>query len=75
MDWKITVRVKLNSKTEAIERCEDGSYLVRINAPPKEGRANKRIIELLSKHLKKPKSKIELVSGHRGKKKVFLIRE
>ena len=70
---KITVAVKPNSRKESVEVLEDGTYLVRVNAPPTEGQANERVIELLSKFLKTPKSSIELVSGHRGKRKVFQI--
>lgn len=70
---KITVQVKPNSKKEAVEKQEDGSYLVRVNAPPTEGKANERVIELLSKSLKIPKSKFTLIGGHKSKRKVFEI--
>lgn len=70
---KISVAVKPNSKKEGVEMLPDGSYLVRVNAPPTENKANKRVIELLSKFLDRPKSSIELTSGLHGKKKVFKI--
>lgn len=70
---KITVTVKPNSKKESVEILEDGSYLVRVNAPPAEGKANERVIKLLSEKLRRPPSKIELVSGHRSKKKIFKV--
>ena len=69
---KISVLVKPNSRIESVEE-KDGGYLVKVNAPPTEGRANERVIELLSKYLKKSKSSFELVSGHRSKKKVFKV--
>ncbi len=70
---KITVVVKPNARQESVEIKDDGTYLIRVNAPPSEGRANERVIELLAKALGVPKSSISLISGHRGKKKVFLI--
>ncbi|MBC87126.1 MAG: hypothetical protein CL677_08080 [Bdellovibrionaceae bacterium] len=70
---KINVQVKTRSKIESVEKQLDGSYLVRVNVPPVEGKANKRIIELLSKYLKIPKSNIELISGPKSKIKVFKI--
>lgn len=70
---KITVSVKPNSKIESVETLADGSLLVRVNAPPVDGRANERVIELLSEHFKKPKSKFHLLRGHNGKKKIFQI--
>jgi uncharacterized protein (TIGR00251 family) len=70
---KISVEVKLKSKAESVTQLESGNYLVKTNAPPVNGKANERIIELLAKFLKLPKSYFELVSGHRGKKKIFKI--
>lgn len=52
---------------------ESGSFLVKTNAAPVDGKANQRIIELLSDFLNVPKSRFELVSGHRSKKKIFSI--
>lgn len=66
--------VKLNSKSETVELTPEGVYLVRVRVPPVEGRANDRIVELLAKHLGLPKSRIELLSGHRSKRKTFAIR-
>lgn len=70
---KITVCVKINSKNQSVELMGDGSILIRLNVPPVEGQANKRILELLSEFYKRPKSSIKLVSGLKSKKKVFEI--
>lgn len=70
---KVTVTVKPNSKKEGVEPQADGSLIVRVNTPPIDGKANKRVVELLCEHFQKPKSLIELVSGHKGKKKIFQI--
>lgn len=70
---KITVSVKPNSKKEHVEKQPDGSYIVRVNVPPIEGRANERVIELLAEYFQCAKTKIALVSGQRGKKKIFSV--
>jgi uncharacterized protein (TIGR00251 family) len=70
---KITIQVKPNSRKEGIEELPDGSYLVKVNAPPVEGKANERVVELLSEKLGKSKSSFTLVSGHKSKRKVFEI--
>jgi uncharacterized protein (TIGR00251 family) len=70
---KITVTVKPNSKKESVEEQPDGSYLVRVNVPPVDGKANERVIELLAGHFRRPKSLITLVSGPKSKKKIFSI--
>lgn len=70
---KITVAVKPNSKKELVEKNSDGSFTVRVNAPPVEGRANDRVVELLTEHFDCAKSKIQLVGGQKSKKKIFSI--
>jgi|JI10StandDraft_1071094.scaffolds.fasta_scaffold115305_3 uncharacterized protein (TIGR00251 family) len=70
---KISVDVKLKSKIEEVTQLETGSFLVKTRAAPIDGKANQRIIELLSDFMNIPKSKFELVSGQRSKKKIFKI--
>jgi uncharacterized protein len=70
---KIQVLVKLKSKKEGVELTEDGIFIVRCNEPPIEGKANKKIITLLSKYLNLPKSKIQLRHGQTSKNKIFEI--
>jgi uncharacterized protein len=70
---KIDVQVKTKANPEKVEKIDSTHYVVRVNAPPVDGLANQRIIELLSKYFKIPKSKIELVSGFKSKKKVFIL--
>jgi len=70
---KIEVLAKLNSQKESITKTEIGIFEVRVNAQPIDGKANKRIIELLAKYFKVPKSKIALIKGVKSKNKTFLI--
>lgn len=70
---KLQIKVNPNSKLEKIEKLSEDSYLVAFKCPPIEGRANKKLIELLSKHFKVPKSKIEVIRGHKNKNKVVVI--
>lgn len=71
---KYSITVKPNAKKEGVEAVADG-FVVRVNAPPIEGRANERVIELMAKHLGVPKSRLEIVSGLRGKRKVLSVKE
>lgn len=70
---KITVQVKPNSRTETVELLPDGTWVVRVRVPPIEGRANERVQELLAEHFGCAKSAVQLVSGARGKRKIFEI--
>lgn len=70
---KVSVSVKPNSKVESVTQNEDGSLTVKVRAPPVDGKANERVIELLAEHFGKPKSRIALLHGSTGKKKIFEI--
>ncbi len=69
---KIRTLVKPNSKQESVE-LQDGVYLIKINAPPAEGKANGRVIELFSKYFKKSKSSFEIVAVHKTRKKTIEV--
>lgn len=69
---KVQVQVKLKSKKEGVEEA-DGFLIVRVGTPPVDGKANKRIIELLAKHFQVAKSQVSLVSGSKSKLKTFAI--
>lgn len=71
---RIQVSVKTNSRVELVEKQSDGTYVVRVNVPPVDGKANKRVQELLAKHFNVPKTTVELVSGSKSKKKVFELK-
>lgn len=70
---KLTVHVKPNARHEKVEPQPDGSLKVHVNAPPHEGRANERVIALLAGHFRVPKSRISVVHGALGRKKVVEI--
>lgn len=52
---------------------EEGKLKIRVTVPPEGGKANKAVIELLSKALKVPKSSIEIVRGDTSRNKVIFI--
>jgi uncharacterized protein len=70
---KIEVTVKPNSRKEGVEQLPTGTYKVSVNAPPKEGRANERVIELLARHFKIPKTSVVILRGHKGKRKLVEV--
>ncbi|MFN3870009.1 MAG: DUF167 domain-containing protein [Aquificaceae bacterium] len=69
----IKVRAKPRSKKEYVKEVEKDLYEVAVAEVPEKGKANERIIELLSLHLKIPKHRIHLLKGHSGKLKLFKI--
>lgn len=70
---KLRIKVKPGSKTDEIIREADGSLKVKIKAQPIEGKANKYLVEYLSKVLNLPKSKISLLKGETNSYKTLEI--
>lgn len=64
--------VPRSSKNEVIP-LEDGSYKIKITAPPVDGEANKKLIELISEYFDVAKSCVKIVKGETGKKKIIEI--
>lgn len=72
---KITVKVKPNARENSIKQVETGIFEVKVSVPPEKGKANQKVIELLSKELKIAKSRISLIKGETSKEKLFIIEE
>ncbi len=53
---------------------QDGALKVCVTQSPEKGKANKAIVELLSKKLALKKSQFELLSGETSHQKRFLVR-
>ena len=73
MSQIIKIRVSAGAKTEKVEQMSDGSFKVRVNAPPEKGKANERVIELLAEHFKLSKSKVAILSGQTYREKTVLV--
>ncbi len=72
---RLSVKVKPNAKTSLVKTLEDNVLEVYVNAPAKDGKANDRLLEILSEHFKKPKSKIKLLKGQSSKIKLLEIED
>ena len=69
----VKVKVKPNSKKEGIKQVSEDILEVKVSVPPEKGRANQRVIELLSKFYKVPKSKIKIKKGETSRDKLVQI--
>ncbi len=69
---RIKVKVIPNAKQNKIDEV-DGVFLVRVTTSPVQGKANKAVIELLSKHFKTAKSKVDIVKGLSSRIKTVII--
>ena len=70
----LLIRIKIvpnSSKNDLI--IEDEFIKVKVTAQPIENKANKALIEILSKRFKVPKTSIEIVKGETSKEKTLLF--
>ena len=66
--------VPRSSKTEIVG-IYNNCLKIKLKSPPVDNAANEELIKFLSKELKLPKASIEVVSGHKQKKKMLFIKE
>ncbi len=69
----VNIKIVPNSSKNDIV-LEDEFVKVKITAQPVEGKANKALIEFLSKKFKIPKTSIEIVKGETNKEKTLFFR-
>ena len=70
---KIAVKVIPNAKQADVLEESENSFRVKVDAPPKEGKANKRLIEILAQYFDVAKSKVKLVKGEKSRQKIVEI--
>ncbi len=69
----ISVRVTSNAKEALVTKTGETSLEVRVDEKAVGGRANKRLLEILSEHFNVPKSSITIVRGTRSRDKMVEI--
>ena len=70
---KLKVRVIPNARKSEFAGSRDGEWILRLNAPPVDGKANKAAVEFISKSLGISRSGVSLISGEKGRHKIFEI--
>ena len=73
MAIKLWVHVKSQARTERVSELANGEYRVSVHAPPRDGKANASLIELLAAHFSVPKSKIKILRGRSSHKKLIEV--
>ena len=64
--------VPRSSKSEIVGIYND-SLKIKLKSPPVDGAANEELIRFLAEKLEVPKSRIEIISGHKQRKKVVSV--
>lgn len=69
----LNIFVQPKASKNQIAGCHGDAVKVKLTAPPVEGEANRQCLKFLAKALKRPKSALEIVSGHTSRHKRILI--
>lgn len=70
---KITVKVKPNARENSLKMTGINTFSVKVTYPPEKGKANQKVIELVSMHFKVLKSGISILMGHTSSVKLLEI--
>lgn len=73
-DEGLIVNIKISPNAKKNEIINEGEFVkVKITAQPIDGKANKALIEFLSKNFKIPKTSIKILKGETSKEKTVLF--
>jgi hypothetical protein len=71
---RIFVKAKPNARKCKVEKINDTNFVVSINEPPDKGKANKKLIELLSGYFKVSPFQITILKGAKSRHKLIEIK-
>ena len=69
----VQVHVQPGARSSEIQGVRNGTVYIRVAAPPREGRANRALLELMATRLGVRKSDLVIVRGHTSRDKVVAI--
>lgn len=70
---RIRVRVKANARKNEVKRLDENHLLISVTAPPVEGKANEKVIELLAEYFDRPKRCITILRGKASRDKIVEV--
>jgi uncharacterized protein (TIGR00251 family) len=69
----LSVHVVPRAARNEIVSVEGETLKIRVTAPPVKGKANQALVELLAENLGVRKNQIEIVSGHKARRKMVKV--
>ena len=73
MELKVKLKISPNASKNEIIKTET-EVKIKLTAQPIEGKANKCLVEFLSKQIRIAKSNIEILKGETGREKTLLFK-
>ena len=72
-DVLVRVRAQPRAGSNSVEGVRDGALLVRVTAPPEDGRANRAICRVLGKATGIPPTRVVIERGESGRDKLVRL--
>jgi uncharacterized protein YggU (UPF0235/DUF167 family) len=69
----LTIRLTPRASRERLVPAPGGGYAAHVTAPPVDGRANEALCRLVARLAGVPPSRVVVVRGHRGRRKVVRV--
>jgi uncharacterized protein (TIGR00251 family) len=73
MCMPIRVHVTPNAREVSIVKIDGVTFEVRIDEKAMRGRANKKLLEIMSEHFEVPKSRVFIVRGAKSRDKIIEV--
>ncbi len=70
----LEIRVRAGSGPEGLETAPDGMLSARVSAPREKGKANLRLVKILTREFSVPKDAVEILRGRTASKKLVRVR-
>ena len=70
---RLTLRVQPRSRKNEIAGERGGALLVRVTAPPVDGKANEAVRRLIAKRLRVPTGRVSIVRGESSRDKLLQV--
>ncbi|MDQ1686905.1 MAG: uncharacterized protein QOC82_3642 [Frankiaceae bacterium] len=72
-DAQVAVRLQPRAARDEIVGLRDGVLVVRVSAPPVDGRANKALCKLIARRAGVAPTRVSVVRGERSRDKLVLV--
>lgn len=73
MSEGLEIRLQPRGGRDQVMGERDGAVLIRISAPPVDGKANAALIAFVAKTLRAPKSSVAIIRGETSRNKVIRV--
>jgi uncharacterized protein (TIGR00251 family) len=69
----LAIRVQPRAKRTEVAGERDGAVVIRVSAPPVEGKANEAVRRLIAERVGVPRSAVRIVRGESGRDKLVRV--